>query len=101
MELSTALRTTPSVRNFTDDPVSDEVIRSILDDARFAPNGGNRQAWRVIVLKDQRLRAGIRDLYVLAWREYMAHVRAGLVAFAPLDHGRYAGPAIDLELARQ
>ena len=27
----------------------------------------------------------------------MAHVYAGLVAFAPLDKGRYTGPAIDLE----
>jgi nitroreductase len=101
MELRTVLQTTPSVREFTDEPVSDAVVHSILDAARFAPNGGNRQAWQVIVLKDQELRSRIRDLYVLAWREYMAHVLAGLVPFAPLDNGRYTGPAIDLEQARQ
>jgi nitroreductase len=101
VELRTVLQTTPSVREFTTEPVPDALVHSILDAARFAPNGGNRQAWRVIVLTDPELRSRIRDLYVLAWREYMAHVYAGLVAFAPLDKGRYTGPAIDLELARQ
>ena len=101
MELRTVLQTTPSVREFTDEPVSDALVHSILDAARFAPNGGNRQAWRVIVLKEPELRARVRDLYVLAWREYVAHLRAGLVAFAPLDHGRYTGPAIDLDQARR
>jgi len=100
MELQEVMRTTPATREFTDEPVPDEVIRNILDVARFAPSGGNRQAWHVLVLKDQEVRARIRDLYVSSWREYMAHVRAGLVAFAPLDHGRWTGPAVDLEQAR-
>ena len=102
MELRAVMQTTPSVRDFTDEPVPDVVVHSILDAARFAPNGGNRQAWRVIVLKDPALRIRIRELYVIAdWREYMAHVSAGLVAFAPLDGGRFTGPAIDLDQARQ
>jgi nitroreductase len=100
MELRAVMQTTPSVREFTDEPVPDAVLRSLLEVARFAPNGGNRQGWRVIVLKDPEVRRRIRELYVLAWREYMAHVYAGLVAFAPLDNGRYTGPAIDLEKAR-
>ena len=100
MELRSVMRTTPAVREFTTEPVSDEVVDSLLEVARFAPNGGNRQGWRVIVLKDPDIRARIKDLYVLAWREYMAHVHAGLVAFAPLDNGRYSGPAVDLEQAR-
>jgi nitroreductase len=100
MDLRAVMQTTPSVREFTDEPVPDDVLNSILEVARFAPNGGNRQAWQVIVLKDPEIRTHIRKLYVLAWREYMAHVYAGLVAFAPLDRGRYTGPAIDLEQAR-
>ena len=94
------MRTTPATRSFTDEPVSDETIRSLLDVARFAPSGGNRQAWHVVVLKDPAVRARIRDLYVLGWREYMAHHDAGLVAFAPGEDGRWTGPAIDLEKAR-
>jgi len=94
------MRTTPSVREFTDEPVPDQVIRDILEVARFAPNGGNRQTWHVIVLQDPEIRRQIRELYVISWREYMAHLYAGLVAFAPIDDGKWTGPAIDLEAAR-
>lgn len=100
MELRDVMRTTPATRAFTDEPVPDDVLHGILDVARFAPSGGNRQGWQVIVLQDPEIRRRIRDLYVLGWREYMAHVNAGLVAFAPLDHGRWTGPAVDLEEAR-
>jgi nitroreductase len=100
MELRAVMRTTPATREFTDEPVPDEVLHAILDVARFAPSGGNRQGWQVIVLQDPAIRARIRDLYVLSWREYMAHVHQGLVAFAPIDDGHWTGPAVDLEQAR-
>ncbi|MET0919679.1 MAG: nitroreductase family protein, partial [Acidimicrobiia bacterium] len=83
MELREVMRTTPATRTFTDEPVPDATVREILEVARFAPSGGNRQTWRVIVLQDREVRRQIRDLYVLSWREYTAHVNAGLVAFAP------------------
>jgi nitroreductase len=100
MELREAMRSTPATRAFTDEPVPDDVLYGILDTARFAPSGGNRQAWRVVVLQDPEIRRRIRELYVLSWREYMAHVHQGLVAFAPIDNGTWTGPAIDLEQAR-
>lgn len=100
MELSEVMRTTAAQRRFTDEPVPDDVLYAILDCARFAPSGGNRQGWRVVVLKDPLLRSRVRDLYVLGWREYMGHVLAGLVPFAPLDRGRWTGPAVDLDQAR-
>ena len=101
MELRTVMSTTPATREFTDEAVSDEVLHSVLDVARFAPSGGNRQSWRVLVLADPGVRARVRDLYVLAWREYTAHTREGLVPFAPLGGGRWTGPAVDLEQARR
>jgi nitroreductase len=100
MELRDVMRTTPATREFTDEEVSDDEVFALLDVARFAPSGGNRQGWNVIVVKDPAIRRQIRDLYVLSWREYMAHVYAGLVAFAPVDDGKWTGPAIDLEEAR-
>lgn len=100
MELYDAMRTTPSTREFTDEPVADEVLMRMLDSARFAPNGGNRQGWRVLVLKDPAIRTRIRELYQLGWNEYVAHLREGLVPFAARDAGRWPGPAIDLAAAR-
>ena len=46
MDLYEAMRTTFAVREFTDDPLPDDVLRTILDNAWFAPSGGNRQGTR-------------------------------------------------------
>jgi nitroreductase len=82
MELSQALRSTGAVRDFTDDPVSDDVLHGLLDTARFAPNGGNRQAWHVIVVRDPATRVALRDLYLPGWYEYLPQMDAGLTPFA-------------------
>ncbi len=84
MELLDAMRTTGAVREFLDEPVSDATIHAILDAARFAPSGGNRQSWHVIVVHDPATRRLIRDLYLDAWHDYVAHVLAGVVPFSPV-----------------
>ena len=71
MDLSEALRGTGSARRFTEEPVSDDVVTAILDDARFAPSGGNRQPWRVAVVKDPSIRRHIADLMTTVWHEYL------------------------------
>ena len=91
MDLHQALTTTGAVRDFSEAPVPDEVVYRILDAARFAPSGGNRQAWRVIVVKDQDTRRSLRDLYLVGWYEYLAARAAGLTPWAPItDRDREA-----------
>jgi nitroreductase len=84
VDLVDALRSTGAIREFLPDPVDDEVVGRILDNARFAPSGGNRQGWRVVVVKDAEKRRALRDLYVSGWREYLAQRQAGLVPWAPV-----------------
>ena len=84
MELRDALRTTGAIREFRPDPVADDVLYRILDTARFAPSGGNRQGWHVVVLKDPAVRRRLRDLYLPGWYEYLAQRMAGLTPFAPV-----------------
>lgn len=90
MDLRTALRTTGAVRGFTADPVNDETVSAILDDARFAPSGGNQQPWRVAVLKSAEVRQQVADLMRPVWHEYMGAQQAGRRAFA---FGRSTGDA--------
>ena len=84
MDLLQTLRTTAAIRDFEDGPVDDATLRRILDTARFAPNGGNAQSWRVVVLRDPAKRQSIRDLYLEGWRLYLAMRAAGLRPWAPL-----------------
>jgi nitroreductase len=84
MDLIETLRSTGAVREFLPDPIEDPVLYRILDTARFAPSGGNRQGWRVIVVKDPAKRRALRDLYLTGWYEYLAMASAGLVPWAPV-----------------
>ncbi len=84
MELISTLRSTGAVRDFLPEPIGDDVLRRLLDTARFAPSGGNRQGWRVIVVKDPGKRAQLRDIYLKGWYQYLAMGAAGLVAWAPV-----------------
>ncbi len=71
MDLLEALRTTGTTRDFTDQPIDDATIAAVLDDARFAPSGGNRQPWRVAVVKQPALRRHLADLMTAVWQEYL------------------------------
>jgi nitroreductase len=82
VELIDALRTTGAVRDYQGTEVPDATVYRLLDTARFAPNGGNRQAWRVIVVKDGATRRALRDAYLPGWYEYLAQNSAGLIPWA-------------------
>ena len=77
MDLYEVMRTTPATREFTDDPLPDQTLQRILDHARFAPSGGNRQGTRVIVVRDQETRARLAELNEPAVRRYVAQIKAG------------------------
>jgi nitroreductase len=83
MDLYEAMRCAPTTRRFKPDPVPRETLIRALDVARFAPSGGNRQGWRVIVVQDQGLRAALRDLYLPGWREYMQQTGGARVLAEP------------------
>jgi nitroreductase len=69
-ELYEVMRCAPSTRRFTEEPVPREVLERVLENARFAPSGGNRQGWSVIVITDRDTRRRLRELYEPAWASY-------------------------------
>jgi nitroreductase len=89
VDLTEALRTTGSAREFTDQAVDDATVAAILDDARFAPSGGNRQPWRVVVVKDPKIRRQLADLMTTVWHEYLGQETDP--ARAPFAFGRSTG----------
>jgi nitroreductase len=88
VDLLDALRTTFSCRDFTDEPVPDEAIYRILDTARFAPSGGNRQGWRVVVVRDRAVRERLAEWVKPVMRRYVAETLAGEAPFNALVPSR-------------
>jgi nitroreductase len=84
MELYDAMRTTGAVRRFTDDPLPDDVLERILDNARFAPTGGNRQGVRVIVVREEGTRQELADLSLPGSKRYLAQSANGESPWNPL-----------------
>jgi nitroreductase len=77
MDLYEVMRTTAAVREFTDDPLPDDVLGTILDNARFAPSGGNRQGAQIVVVRDPAVRERLVELTGPGARRYHAQRAAG------------------------
>jgi nitroreductase len=86
MDLYEVMRTTAAVREFTDDPLPDEVLHTILENARFAPSGGNRQGTQIVVVRDPETRERLVEITEPGARRYHAQRAAGETpwsAYAP------------------
>jgi nitroreductase len=79
VELQDVIRTAGTCRYFKADPVDDATIAALIDAARFAPQGGNRQPVRWIVVRDRALKEQLRDWYLVPWKRYMAATETGEV----------------------
>jgi nitroreductase len=55
MTLIELMKTRRSIRSFLPKSVRDEDIAEILDAARLAPSGGNRQRWKFIYVKEPQV----------------------------------------------
>ena len=77
MDLYEVMRTTAAVRDFTGDPLPDDVLHAILDNARFAPSGGNRQGAQIVVVRDRATRDRLVEITEPGARRYHAQAAAG------------------------
>jgi nitroreductase len=77
VELGEIMRAQHACRYFRPDPVGDDVLYTALEMARFAPNGGNRNAVRSVLVRDPDRKRRLGELYLPLWREVTAAVAAG------------------------
>jgi nitroreductase len=85
VDLYDVMRTTFAAREFTDESVPDRVLYRILDNARFAPSGGNRQAVHIIVVRDQQTRHRLAELSVPGAQRYVAQLGIGEAPWNPIS----------------
>lgn len=55
MDALTCIRTRRSVRAFTEEPVSEELIHAVLAAGMAAPSAGNEQPWHFVVVDDHAM----------------------------------------------
>lgn len=58
-----------AVREFSDRPVPEPVLRQLLELATKAPNGSNQQRWRFLVVRDPEQRKRLAAVYQDAMRD--------------------------------
>ncbi|MCF8027432.1 MAG: nitroreductase family protein [Desulfobacteraceae bacterium] len=50
-----------TVRNFEDKPVSDDVLKSVLEAVKWAPSWANTQCWEVVAVTDPQIKARLQQ----------------------------------------
>ena len=64
------MSTLRAVRRLRPDPIPDEVLERVLQAAAWAPTGGNMQPWRVVVVRSDKRKQALADVYGPAWYRY-------------------------------
>jgi nitroreductase len=63
ISLLDGMATTRSIRRFLPDPIPDDLLRSVLEAATWAPTGSNTQNFRMLVIRDPAKRRQLGDIY--------------------------------------
>jgi nitroreductase len=62
MDFYEVIKTRRSVRSYKKDPIPDDVLKRVLNAARIAPSGNNRQPWKFIIIKDEERKKKMVEL---------------------------------------
>jgi len=57
-----AIKTRRSIRQFTKEPISDDLLKQILESGLWAPSGKNNQPWNFAVIRDSALKGSLAPL---------------------------------------
>jgi nitroreductase len=79
-----AIKTRRSIRQFTKEPISDDLLKQILESGLWAPSGKNNQPWNFAVIRDSQLKGTLASL-----THYSSTLKDAPVCIAVfLDHSR-------------
>ena len=88
------LRQTRQVRQFTDAPVSDEVLDALADVARRSGSSRNTQPWRFIVIRDTAVLRRLQEAGMPQLRS-LATATAGIATVFPAEPDHAISHAYD------
>ena len=92
MDFNTLIESRYSIRGYEKRPVEDDKLQQVLNAARMAPTGSNRQAFQLIVIHTAGKEEEMRRLYGADW---FADVPIVIVACAASDYKLNIGIVMD------
>ena len=78
-----AIKARRSIRKFAPDDVPGEIIEQMLEAARLAPSGSNRQPWRFLVVRDTEAKKELRRLCF--GQQFIEEAPVVIVCFGDLE----------------
>ena len=61
MEFYDAIKTRRSIRSFKDEAIPEDVLIRVLESARIAPSGHNRQLWKFYVVENEEKKQKVAE----------------------------------------
>ncbi|WP_455367399.1 nitroreductase family protein [[Eubacterium] cellulosolvens] len=92
MDFYEVIRTRRSIRSYKPDSIPEETLNRILEAARIAPSGSNRQPWRFIIVKSEGVKR--RLIRACGDQEFIAEAPIIIAACGydiHYDRGNYMG----------
>ena len=97
MEVFDAIKGRRSIRKYTKEPVSEDVVIKILEAGRWAPSAGNSQPWNFIVLRDEEVKRRVAD--AATYGKFLADAPIGIAVV--IDPRMSTHPVVDGAIATQ
>ena len=97
MDILELVRTRRSVRQYTNEPVSEEDMNKILEAGRWAPSANNSQPWEFVVLRSREVRKELAG--TLTWGRFLSQAALGIVVV--IDETASSNPVEDGAAATQ
>src|SRR5260221_630179 len=87
MNVSEAIRTKRAIRKFQDKPLSDDLIKSILNAGRRSQSSKNEQTWQFIAIRDKKI---LKDLSQCGqYAGHLAGAALGVAILTPDPEGKF------------
>jgi nitroreductase len=87
MDVSEAIRTKRAIRNFQEKPLSEEIVKTILNAGRRSQSSKNTQAWRFIAIRDKSI---LKELSACGqWAGHVAGAALCIAILTPDPEGQF------------
>jgi len=99
MEVFEAIKDRRSIRRYTKDPVSEDLVEKILDAGRWAPSASDRQPWSFIVVKNEEVKRKVAE--ASTYGKFLADAPLGIAVVIDPQASPRSGGVEDGAIATQ